>query len=169
MNTIEAIFSRRSIRKFTIESISDEHVETILKAAMFAPSARNTQPWYFIVTKERKRLDELAKLHPYAKMLNSATLAILVCGSLQIEPSENYLFQNCSAATQNILLAAHELGLGAVWLGIQPRKDRINKMIDFFHLPDYIIPISLIGIGHPNEIKEAPDRFKQERILYKRF
>lgn len=169
MNTIEAIFSRRSIRKFTIEPVSDEYVETLLRAAMFAPSARNSQPWYFVVTKQRKRLDELAKLHPYAKMLNSATLSILVCGSLQIEPSENYLIQNCSAATQNILLAAHELGLGSVWLGIQPRKDRIDKMVEFFRLPDYIIPVSLIGIGHPNEIKNIPDRFIRERIFYETF
>lgn len=169
MNTIKAILSRRSIRKFTPDPVPDEYMKTLLKAAMYAPSARNTQPWFFVVTTQRDRLNALAKLHPYAKMLNTATLAILVCGNLQIEPSEIYLIQNCSAATQNILLAANELELGSVWLGIQPRKERIEKMSEFFHLPNYIIPISLIGIGYPDERKELPDRFIPERISYEKF
>jgi len=138
----------------------------LLKAGMYAPSARNLQPWYFIYTDKRKTLNELSEIHPYAKMLKEATLAILVCGDLKLEENLNYIIQDCSAATQNILLAATDLGLGSVWLGIQPREDRVKNMKSFFNLPDNIIPISLISIGYPDEIKQLPERFNPERVKY---
>ena len=166
MNTIDAIITRRSIRKYKNILIENSTVLELLKAGMYAPSARNVQPWYFVYTDKRDKLDELSEIHPYAKMLKEASLAILVCGDLEIEKTFSYIIQDCSAATQNILLAATDIGLGSVWLGIQPREDRIQNMKSYFNLPDHIIPVSLIAIGYPDEIKPTPERFIKERVKY---
>jgi nitroreductase len=166
MDLIRTILTRRSVRNFKQKAIPNELTKELIRAGMYAPSARNTQPWHFIVTDKREKLDALSEIHPYALMLKKATLAILVCGDLKLENSEYYIIQNCSAATQNILLAAHSLGLGSVWLGIQPRKERIKSMKDFFKLPDHIIPVSLIAVGYPDESVQMPERFKPERIKY---
>lgn len=169
METIEAIFTRRSIRRFKQQTIDKETIELIIKAAMFAPSARNTQPWHFIISTERKTLDAISGAHPYAAMMKEAALAILVCGDKKLEPNEGYLNTNCSAATQNILLAVHSLGLGGVWLGVYPREERIKAMIKIFDLPEGILPISLIAIGYPNEKVKQPERFLTERIHYEKW
>ncbi len=166
METLEAIFTRRSIRNFKNKEISEEQITKLLQAAMYAPSARNTQPWHFIVVTDRKKLDEIPKLHPYADMCYETTLAIMICGDLSIEKLEGYIALNCAAATQNLLLAAHALGLGAVWLGVYPRKERMEKLSKFFGLPNNILPISLVAIGYPDEINPQPERFKPERIHY---
>jgi len=166
MNTLESIFSRRSIRKFDGHPIPRDLLLQILKAAMYAPSARNSQAWHFVLEEERERLIQLAGIHPYGKMLDSAGAAILVCGDKKIDESLLYLVQNCAAATQNALLAAHELGLGAVWLGIQPREQRVQSMKEFFNLPDHIVPISLIAVGYPVQQPASVERFKPDRIQY---
>ncbi len=169
METLDAILNRRSIRKFKPKSVEEEKTEKILKAAMYAPSARNTQSWQFIVITKREILDEIKKVHPYAGMLSEATLAIVVCGDKTHEPNEGYLNTNCSAATQNILLAAYALGLGSVWLGVYPREERMKGIKDLFKLPEHIIPISLIALGYPNESKENPERFFQDKIHYDKY
>ena len=169
MNTNEAIFSRRSIRKYLNRQIPNELVKLLIEAGMYAPSARNYQPWHFIVVQSRKTLDELSVVHPYGKMLKQATLAILVCGDKNIDPMDSYLIQNCSAATQNILLAAHANGLGAVWLGVHPREQRMNGIIDLFNLPKHILPISLLSIGYPAETVVKPERFNQEKAHYEKW
>ncbi|MEG8947932.1 nitroreductase family protein [Rosettibacter firmus] len=166
METLEAIFTRRSIRKFKNKEIPEELVIKLLQAAMYAPSARNTQPWHFIVINDRKKLNEIPKLHPYAEMCYEATLAIMICGDLDLEITEGYIALNCAAATQNLLLAAHDLGLGAVWLGVYPRKERMEKLSKFFGIPKNIIPVSLVAIGYPDEVKPKPERFKPDRIHY---
>ncbi|PLX19344.1 MAG: nitroreductase family protein [Marinilabiliales bacterium] len=166
MDLLDGIFTRRSIRKYTKEEISNEHIEVILKAGMYAPSASNQQPWHFIVISDRKLLDTIKDVHPYAKMLVEAQLAILVCGDINLELSKDYWVVDCSASTQNMLLAAHGLGLGAVWLGIHPRVERKNEIRKIFNLPENIQPASLISIGYPDENKEMPDRYKPERIHY---
>ncbi len=166
MNTLDAIFSRRSIRKFDGRPVSRELLMQIIKAAMYAPSARNSQAWYFIVEEDRDRLRQLAQIHPYGKMLGKAGAAVLTCGDRSIDEALLYLVQNCSAATQNALLAAHALGLGAVWLGIQPREKRIQDMKDFFKLPGHIVPVSLIAIGNPLEQPGEPIRFRPEKIKF---
>lgn len=166
MDIIEGIFSRRSIRKYTDKEITDAQVEMIIKTGMYAPSASNQQPWHFIVIKDRKILNKIAEVHPYAKMLTQAQLAILVCGDENLELSKGYWVVDCSAATQNMLLAVHDLGLGAVWLGIHPREERKNEIRKIFSLPDNIQPLSLISIGYPAEEKDIPERFKPERIHY---
>ena len=166
METISCIFTRRSVRKFAGKEIPAEHVELLVKAAMFAPSARNMQPWQFLVIDEREKLNALSRIHPYGKMLKESALAILICGDKRIEPHEGYLCLNCAAATQNILLAAHDLGLGSVWLGVYPRPERIQGIHSYFELPGYILPISLISLGYPAEEKENPERYKKERLHF---
>lgn len=166
MEIIEGIITRRSIRKYTSQKISDEQVQVLLKAGMYAPSARNQQPWHFIVINKREILNKIAGIHPYAKMLTEVRLAILVCGDEALELSSGYWVVDCSAATQNILLAAHGLGLGSVWLGLHPREERKQAVRELFKLPANIQPLSLISIGYPNESKEIPDRFKPERIHF---
>ncbi len=166
METFKAITTRRSIRKFLNKNVPDEFVSKILEAAMFAPSARNTQPWHFVVINKRDLLNKIPLVHPFADMCYQASIAILVCGDNQLEKLEGYIALNCGAATQNILLCAHDLGLGAVWLGVYPRKERMEPIAKLFNLPENIIPISLVAIGYPAESKDQPVRVKEERIYY---
>jgi nitroreductase len=164
METLKAIFTRRSIRKYSGNLVTDEQLEVLLRAAMHAPSARNKQPWHFIVIKEKNLLKKIAEAHPYGKMLLNAGAAIIICGDRTIEEMESYLLQNCSAATQNLLLAAHDLGLGAVWLGLHPREDRINSLKAILKFPDHVLPISMISLGPPDEVKEGQERYLVDRI-----
>ncbi|MFC2104586.1 nitroreductase family protein [Bacteroidota bacterium] len=166
MDIMEGIFTRRSIRKYTNQEVKNDQIEILVKVGMYAPSASNQQPWHFVIINKREILNKIAEVHPYAKMLTQAKLAILVCGDEDLELSKGYWVVDCSAATQNILLAAHGLGLGAVWLGIHPREERKNEIRKIFNLSGNIQPMSLISIGYPNEHKETPERYKPERIHY---
>jgi len=164
MDALEAIFTRRSIRQYNNKEIESDKRHLLLKAAMQAPSARNFQPWQFIVIDERQILDQIPKFHPYSTMLHQAPLAIAVCGDQRIEENIGYLALNCAAATQNILIAAHAIGLGAVWLGIYPRTKRITNLRNLLKLPAHVIPISLIAVGYPAEEQPIMDRFQKKRI-----
>jgi len=161
---MNAIFKRRSIRKYTEEVVSDELIESLLRAGMAAPSARNKQPWHFVVIDDRKILNEIPKFHTYSQMLKEASHAIVVCGDVSPQGSEDYWVQDCSAATQNILLMATELGLGSVWLGVYPNKDRVKALKDLLNLPEHIIPLNIISIGYPAETKNSVDRFDMTKI-----
>ena len=169
MEVFDAILYRRSIRKYSDINISKEICEKLLEAAMYAPSAKNLRPWHFVVIKSKEKLVELSKAHPYGSMLKSAKLAILVCGDIEIEKMEDYIVQDCSAATQNILLAAHSMGLGAVWLGVHPREQRIKSISEVLELPQNIIPVSLISIGYPAEEKQKPKRVIPERVHFNKW
>ena len=164
MEALDIILTRRSIRQYTNEQIPQEIIDQLLQAAMSAPSARNTQSWQFIVIKDLELLNKIPNFHPYSEMLKTAALAICVCGDYRLEKDVNYLNQNCSAASENILLAAHALGLGAVWLGVFPREKRVNGMIELLNLPDYVVPISLVSLGYPAEHKQKSDRFDRNKI-----
>lgn len=165
MNTIEAIFTRRSIRKYQEKPVEPEKIETLLKAAMYAPSAMNEQPWRFLVLTDRTLFPKILKVHPYATMLKSAPLAILVCGDLDIEKVPGNWVLDCSCAAQNILLAAHALGLGAVWAGVYPEGERMQALTELCHLPARVLPFALIGVGYPDDVvAPALERFKPERI-----
>lgn len=167
--TIKAIHSRKSVRHYTDEDVSQDQLEVLLKAAMAAPSARNMQPWAFICITKRDTLDQLANGLPYAKMLFRAKAAIVVCGipdkSGQDSP-EGYWVQDCSAATQNILLAAEALGLGAVWTGVYPRPERISIVRDVLGIPETVFPLNVIPIGYPDEIDKPKDKFREENIMW---
>lgn len=166
MEAIEAIMTRRSIRKYTDKPVTDEMVKQLLQAAMAAPSASNEQPWHFVVIRERRLLNEVPSFHPWSHMLKEAALAILVCADPGLEVSKGRSVLDCSAATQNILLAAHSLGLGAVWLGIYPVDERMAGMRKLVGLPESILPISLVSIGYPDEKLKKEDRFKADRVHY---
>jgi nitroreductase len=161
---MKAILERRSIRKYTDEPISDQDIKELLQAAMAAPSAGNQQPWEFIVVNDREILNKIPEVHPYSQMLMMAPLAIIVCGNLDKEKHEGYWVQDCSAATENILIEAQYKGLGAVWLGIYPRKERVKGLKELFNLPEDIIPLSIVSIGHPAESKEPSNRYNQSAI-----
>jgi nitroreductase len=164
METLKAILTRRSIRKYSTKNIPEEYYEVMLKAAMHAPSGRNRQPWHFILINNRDILNKLAAVSPSWKMLEEASSAIVVYGDQNLEDSESFIIQDCSAATQNILLAAHELGLGSVWLGVHPRPDRLEPLIEILHIPAHIVPVSMVSLGNPDEDREQPDRYNLERI-----
>ena len=159
MELYEGIITRRSIRRYADRKISQDIIEMLIKAGMYAPSASNQQPWHFIVITERSILDKIKDVHPYAKMLGSAQLAILVCGDEDLELSKGYWVVDCSAATQNMLLAAHSLGLGAVWLDVHPRVERKKEIRNIFDLPENIQPLSLISIGYPDEQRNTPEHY----------
>lgn len=166
METLKAIFTRRSVRTFTDKKIRSDDLLYLIKAGMQAPSARNFQPWHFVLVNKGENLNKIPRLHPHAEMAKQAQAGILVCGDTEIEPSVEYNALNCSAATQNILLAAHDMDLGAVWIGIYPREPRIKAMKELFQLPETIVPISIVLLGYP-AVKSTPaNRFKEERIHY---
>lgn len=164
MELIEGILTRRSIRKFKPLAIPTQTIELLLKAAMYAPSARNEQPWHFILAEDRDLLNQIQKCHPYASMMTEAPLAIVICGDMTLEKSPGYWPVDCSAAMQNLLLAAHGCGLGAVWLGVYPRKERQEALRNIFQLPEHIEPFAIAVVGQPDENKDIPDRFLPERI-----
>jgi len=170
MELIEGLLTRRSIRRFTGDPVSRDQIETILQAAMHAPSARNCQPWHFVVTRDTKVFSRIMQVHPYASMLESAGAAILVCGDLQEQHGEGYWVVDCSAATENLLLAIHGTGLGGVWLGVHPREDRKKAMKELFALPAHIEPLSLVAVGVPAENPVQPtDRYREDRIHWERW
>lgn len=169
MDLFEAILTRRSIRRYTGERISDDDLRLILKAGFQAPSAHNHQPWHFIVVRDAALTQKVAERHQYAKILPQAGCGIFVCGDTTIETSLGFLVEDCSAAIQNILLAAHGLGLGAVWCGIYPKDDLVAAVNEIFKLPPEILPVGLVVVGHKAEEKESVDRYMESRVHYDRW
>jgi nitroreductase len=159
--SIDVVFSRRSIRKFTPEPVGGDDLTRLAEAGMAAPSSMNRRPWHLVVVTERETLDRLAEAHPHGKMLFEAAAAIAVCGDTGISP--DYWVQDCSAVTENILIAATALGLGSVWLGSHPRTERVEAIREILSIPDGIGVLSLIAIGHPGEEKEARTQYEPER------
>ena len=169
MNLLRAIYQRRSVRHYTADEITDSQVDELIRAAMYAPSSGNAQPWHFIVIRDRAILDEITTFHPYAHMLITATVAVLVCADLTLEKFVGRWMLDCSAAAQNLLLAAHGSGLGAVWVSLYPEVDRMAKVAELVQLPEHVQPVCLIPVGVPAEPKRAVDRFKPERIHHDRW
>jgi nitroreductase len=166
---MNAIFRRRSIRKYTSDTVSDDLIKKLLEAGMSAPSAGNERPWQFVVIKDKKTLAKLADASPHAKMTKDAPVAILVCGDLEFEHHKDFWVQDCSAATENILIEIEEQHLGAVWLGIYPHEDRVENIRKILHIPDHVVPFALIPVGHPAETKDTPSRYDASRVHYERW
>ena len=164
MKTLEAIFKRRSIRQYKPGEISQQDIETLLKAAMAAPTARNCQEWEFVGVRDKKMFKKMLEIHPYARMLEHADCAIVVCGNTQREHAPGYWMADCGAATQNILLAATSLGIGSVWLGVYPNEERMAGVAKILGLPDHVKPLNIIALGYPDEKKEDVDRFDPAKI-----
>lgn len=167
---LENIFARKSVRSYTDQPVSREQLDTLVRAAMAAPSGRDMRPWKFVVVDDAAVMDSLSRQLPYAKMLQEAAAAIVVCGDMSIvdksgNPSVNWQF-DCSAATQNLLLAAEAMGLGAVWTGVHPYEDRLAAVKRALILPEHIIPLNVIPIGYPKGEALPKDKYAAENIHY---
>ena len=162
---MEIILTRRSIRKYKDDPIEEEMLNEILKAAQYAPSAVNKQPWHFIVIDEKAIFQKIMEIHPNSRMLSTANKAILVCGDEKLQHGEGYWIADCGAATQNILLAAHSMGLGSCWIGVYPREQRMKDIASLFELPGHVKPFAIVSLGYPDEQKTLPERFDKTRIF----
>ena len=160
------IFSRRSVRKYENKEVPDEMIQDLLEAGMAAPSAVAKDPWHFIVVKNRATLDQMAEVLPSGQMLRQATAAFVICGDINQAnlQHESYMLQDLSAAAENILIAANTMGLGTCWLGVHPRPERMEGIINLFSLPDHIIPMCGIAIGWPKDSPPARTRFNPEKV-----
>ena len=161
---LESILTRRSIRSYKSDPVPAEILDQLIRAGMSAPSAWNEQIWHFVVITDRQKLDMIPRFHRYAQMLKSAPAAILVCGDISLEKEKGFWYQDCAAAAENILVAANMLGLGGVWVGIYPIKERIQKISALFKLPKNIVPFCITSLGYPDEGKPVFDRFRPERV-----
>jgi len=169
LDAYEALLTRRSIRQYTQQRISDELIRQLLVAAMSAPSAGNQQPWHFIVLTERPALDALADALPFGKTLHSAPLGLVVCAETARLPHSGYWVQDCSAATENLLLAAHALGLGGVWIGVYPNEERVAGLRKLLGLPPGVIPLNAIAIGYPVQPGGTVNRYQEARVHRERW
>ena len=169
---IKNIMTRTSIRQYTDEPVSKADIEMMLRAGMAAPTAVNRQPWHFVVIDSKEKLSELAGNNPRGGMLKQAALAIVVCGNMDKAlqgTAQGFWIQDCSAATENILLAANALGLGAVWTGLYPDEKRSSEVSKVLKLPQTFIPLCTIVIGHPAEHPQPKDKWKPENVSYNEF
>jgi nitroreductase len=169
MDALEAIHTRRSIRQFQNKPVPDELVTKVLDAAMYAPSACNAQPWQFVLLTDRQILKQVPAINSHAAMAEHSPLSILVCGDTSLEISPGFWVVDCAAAVQNLLLAAHAVGLGAVWTGVWPRQQRIDDLQRLLGLPSHVVPHSLIVLGYPAEQPKHEDRFRQDRVHRERW
>ena len=169
---IENIMTRTSIRSFTDRAVSDDTIEMLLRAGMAAPTAVNKQPWHFVVVTDRAVMDSLGGNGRQSQMWKESPLAIAVCGDMDKALdglAQAFWVQDCSAATENILLAAHALGLGAVWTGCYPMVERMTNVSQVLNLPDNLVPLCVIVMGYPNEQPEPKDKWKPENVTYNMF
>lgn len=159
---LEMLYTRRTIREFTDEPVSEDEVEGVLRAAMAAPSAGNLRPWHFVVVRKRKTLDKLSSVHKYAYMLEKAPLAIIVCGDQEV--SERHWVEDTCVATQNLLLAATALGLGGVWISLYPKKKHQKYVRELLDIPDHVGVLCAVALGRPAEKKQARTQYQAGRV-----
>ena len=169
---LNAIQTRASIRKFTGEKISNEQINTLLRCAMSAPSAMNKQPWAFVVVTDEALLRKMGEAFPFCRCDNGAACAFVMCGDMTktIEgEGQGFWINDVSAATENLLLAAHAMGLGAVWTGVYPSRERTAQVQELLGLPEYIIPMCIVPVGIPAEQPAVKQKFKEENVHYNRW
>ena len=168
MQKIDLLFERHSVRQYKDEAVAPDDLELILRAGMSAPSAVNSQPWEFLVVQDRTRLNECATIRKFWGMLAQAPLAILVSANLEgyKGSSKDFFVQDCSAAAENMLLAATALGYGGVWLGIHPLTEPQEKLRALFHIPNEILPTVLLSLGRPLTPPEHGAHVTPEKVHY---
>ena len=169
MEAMEAILSRRSIRKYTDQPVPGEVIDELMQAAMAAPTANNQQDWQFVVVTDREILDQIPQIHAYAQMAKEAPMAIVVCGDLKAAKLEAFWVQDCAAATQNILVAITAKGLGGVWCGVHPRQERVAQFQELLGLPQHVVPFCLIVAGYPAEQKPRSNRYDAAKVHHNRW
>jgi nitroreductase len=165
---MSAIFTRRSVRSYLPKPVEDDKIERILRAGFQAPSAHNRQPWEFLVVTDKEDLKAIAGMSPWSTMAEKAPLVIACCADIERgasdDPSQEWWVQDLAAATENILLQTEEEGLGAVWLGWYPDRDRIKVFSERFGLPSHIVPVSLVVLGYPAHPHKPSDRYDEKRV-----
>lgn len=169
---LDNLMTRTSIRSYQSRPVEDEKIEKLLRAAMAAPSSGNKQPWKFVVIKDKQTLKRISEHFNTMKMAENASVAIVVCGDMNNTfPADgrDYWVEDTSAASENLLLAAHGLGLGAVWCGIYPMQKRIEYLKELLQLPENIVPLNVIPIGYPAEAPTPKDKWKTENIHYEQW
>jgi nitroreductase len=167
--TLKVIHNRKSVRHFTNQAVTTQQIELLLQAGMAAPTAVDRQPWAFYVLSKRETLDALADQLPYAKMLFQAQAAIVVCGDMEKAGNlkdRDYWVQDCAAATQNILLAAESIGLGAVWTAVFPYDDRTKVVVETIDLPQHHVPLNVIPIGYSSGEDKPRNKWKPENVFW---
>ncbi|MDE6291886.1 MAG: nitroreductase family protein [Muribaculaceae bacterium] len=168
-STIEDIMTRTSVRAYTDKAVGSEQIDTLLRAAMAAPTAGNKQPWRFVIINDRATLDTISCNFHTMTMAKDASVAFVMCGDETATfdgEGRDYWVQDVSASSENLLLAAHAMGLGAVWCGIYPMSDRVRQFSDMLHLPEDIIPMACICVGYPSGETTPKDKWKPEYIHY---
>lgn len=168
---LTVIHSRKSVRNFTGEPVSKELLDKIVRAGMAAPTAVNMQPWSFVIVTERKALDSLKEKLPYAKMLDKAGVAIIVCAipAKAFQQSTEYAVIDASCASENILLAVESLGLGAVWTSVYPDQDKVSIVRGVLGIPGDIIPLNVIPVGHPTGEDKPKDKYKAQNLRWEKW
>ncbi len=170
METLEAIYKRRSLREFTAEAVREQEIETLLKAAFSAPTAANTQPWEFVVITEAEILAQLKDQLIFARY--NAPAAIVVCGNMKLAfkgPDRDLWISDCSAAVENIMLAATDIGLASVWIGVYPLECKIKPVKRILEMPDYVVPLAILYVGHPAYTLEGRCRYNEKRIYWQKY
>jgi nitroreductase len=165
MDTLEAIFTRRSVRHFTDQPVSEEDIQLLLKAGMQSPTGGNAQHWHFVIITNRAQLERIPEFHNSAAFVADAPLGILICADTNLAKPGRWLL-DCAAAAQSMLLAAHALHLGACWVGIEPVSERIDGFRKLANLPSHIAPVCMLAVGHPAKTPPPEDRFNAERVHY---
>jgi len=169
METYEAITTRRSIRRYAQEPVPEQVIRELLTAAMSGPSAHNRQPWQFMVVTNREQLDDLASIQAYSATLSQAPLAIVVCGDMELAQFDDVWLLDCAIAVQNLILLAHDRGLGACWLECHFREERAIAVREKLRLPEHILTLAVVSIGHPAEVKAPLERYKGGRVHHNRW
>jgi len=170
--TLKTIFSRKSVRTFKDAPVSKETLDTLVRAGMAAPTAVDKRPWEFIVITDRATLNKLAEALPYAKMAAQAGGAIMVCGDTEKQfggAGEKYWIMDCSAASENILLAAESMGLGAVWTSVYPNEERVKSARTILGIPAKVIPLNFIPIGIPDGDPKPKDKYDPQKIHWEKW
>lgn len=170
MTILDTIYSRRSIRRYQDKPVENDKLETLLKAAMAAPSAMNIQPWEYVIITQDDKLDEIRSSLNFGKI--NAPSAIAVCGNISFfkhPKASTFWVQDCSAATENILLAAVALGLGTVWCGVHPIHNYIKRISKILNLPEHVIPLNVIYVGYPAEEKAPRTQYDPDRIYWNEY
>jgi len=169
METLKAILTRRSIRKYKSRTVSEKKVREILSAGMSAPSAGNEEPWHFFVITDKPLMERVSGIHARAAIVREAPLAVVVCADLIQDKFDGFWIQDCAAATQNILLAAHAKGMGAHWIGIYPDEGCVEKLQKLLELPVDTLPVSLIPIGSPAQKLPSAKKYREDRVHYNKW